>query len=54
MPDQIETRPWSDQLATDERSYRSQLEYLVANSALYRDKLGAAGFGSAAAAGGLA
>ena len=54
MPDEIETRPWSDQLATDEQSYRTQLEYLLSNSAFYRDKLGAAGLGSVDTAGALA
>jgi phenylacetate-CoA ligase len=49
-----ETRPWADQLAADAESYRTQLAYLFERSAFYRDKLGAAGFASARAAGGLA
>jgi phenylacetate-CoA ligase len=49
VPDEIETRPWSDQLAEDERSYRRQLNYLLERSPFYRDKL--AGLSSA---GGLA
>ena len=43
-----------EQLALDDRSYRAQLAYLFERSAFYRDKLGAAGFGSAGEAGGLA
>jgi phenylacetate-CoA ligase len=35
-----ETRPWADQLITDDASYRSQLAYLLERSAFYRDKLG--------------
>ena len=53
LPDDVETRPWQEQQAADERSYRTQLEYLFARSPFYRDKLGAAGFASAQAAGGL-
>jgi phenylacetate-CoA ligase len=52
--DEIETRPWQDQLAADDASYRAQLEYLFGHSAFYREKLTAAGFASARAAGGLA
>jgi phenylacetate-CoA ligase len=52
VPDEIETRPWSDQLAADERSYRRQLEYLLAHSPFYREKLD--GLSSARSAGGLA
>jgi len=37
-----ETRPWADQLITDDASYRSQLAYLLERSAFYRDKLGSA------------
>jgi phenylacetate-CoA ligase len=51
---EIETRPWSEQLGDDDGSYRAQLAYLLERSAFYRDKLGAAGVGSAADAGGLA
>jgi phenylacetate-CoA ligase len=52
--DEIETRPWKDQLAADDASYRAQIEYLFRHSAFYREKLTAAGFESARAAGGLA
>jgi phenylacetate-CoA ligase len=52
--DEIETRPWQDQLAADDASYRAQIEYLFGHSAFYREKLTAAGFESARAAGGLA
>jgi phenylacetate-CoA ligase len=51
---QIETRPWAEQLALDDASYRRQLAYLFEHSAFYRAKLSAAGFASAGAAGGLA
>jgi phenylacetate-CoA ligase len=51
---EVETRPWANQLALDDASYRNQLAYLFDRSAFYREKLGAAGFGSAKAAGGLA
>ena len=53
LPDEVETRPWQEQQAADERSYRTQLEYLFARSRFYRDKLGSARFASAQAAGGL-
>ncbi len=49
----VEARPWDEQLAIDERSYREQVAYLLERSAFYRDKLGAAGIASAADAGGL-
>jgi phenylacetate-CoA ligase len=51
---EIEARPWADQLTVDDASYREELAYLFDRSPLYRDKLTAAGFGSAADAGGLA
>jgi phenylacetate-CoA ligase len=51
---EIETRPWPEQLALDDGSYRTQLAYLCERSAFYRAKLTAAGFASAEAAGGLA
>ncbi len=51
---EIETRPWEEQLALDDESYRTQLAYLFERSAFYREKLTAAGFRSAEAAGGLA
>jgi phenylacetate-CoA ligase len=50
---EVETRPWGDQLARDEASYRAQLAYLFAHSPFYREKLAAAGFASADVAGGL-
>jgi phenylacetate-CoA ligase len=50
---ETETRPWVDQLALDDASYRTQLAYLFERSAFYREKLVAAGFDSAEA-GGLA
>jgi phenylacetate-CoA ligase len=54
LASEVETRPWAEQLAVDDRCYRSQLAYLVERSAFYREKLAAAGFASARAAGGLA
>jgi phenylacetate-CoA ligase len=50
---EVETRPWAEQLAVDDASYRTQLAYLFDRSAFYREKLAAAGFASAEAAGGL-
>ena len=50
----VEARPWDEQLALDDEAYRAQLAYLFERSAFYRDKLAAAGFASADAAGGLA
>jgi phenylacetate-CoA ligase len=44
---EVETRPWDEQLALDDESYRAQIAYLLDHSAFYREKL--AGF----AAGGL-
>ncbi|MDX6628566.1 MAG: phenylacetate-CoA ligase, partial [Gaiellales bacterium] len=49
----IETRPWAEQLAIDDTSYREQLAYLYERSSFYRAKLAEAGFGSAGATGGL-
>ena len=49
----VETRPWDEQLALDDRSYRGQVTYLFERSPFYRAKLEAAGCGSAADAGGL-
>ena len=49
----VEARPWDEQLALDDVSYREQLAYLFERSAFYREKLRAAGVESAAAAGGL-
>jgi phenylacetate-CoA ligase len=50
----VETRPWPEQLALDDASYRTQLAYLFERSAFYREKLAAAGFASEEAVGGLA
>jgi phenylacetate-CoA ligase len=50
---EIEGRPWAEQSAADDSSYRNQLSYLFAQSEFYRRKLGAAGFASERAAGGL-
>ncbi|HEU0246375.1 MAG TPA: hypothetical protein VFR38_04745 [Gaiellaceae bacterium] len=50
---EVETRPWEEQLALDDASYRAQLAYLFERSAFYREKLTAAGFPSAEEAGGL-
>ena len=50
---EIETRPWTEQLALDAASYRTQLSYLFERSAFYREKLTAAGFASREQAGGL-
>ena len=47
----VESRPWEEQLALDDESYRAQLEYLLERSPFYREKLG---LGSAGDAGGLA
>ena len=50
---EVETRPWAEQLAADDASYREQLAYLFERSAFYREKLEGAGVPSAAEAGGL-
>jgi phenylacetate-CoA ligase len=50
---EVETRPWAKQLEIDDASYRDQLAYLFERSAFYREKLTAAGFDRADAAGGL-
>jgi phenylacetate-CoA ligase len=50
----VESRPWAEQVAIDDPAYRAQLAYLFDRSALYREKLAAAGFPDARAAGGLA
>jgi phenylacetate-CoA ligase len=52
--DEVETRPWEEQLGADDASYRSQLAYLFERSAFYGEKLAAAGYTSPVAAGGLA
>jgi phenylacetate-CoA ligase len=51
---EVETRPWAEQLALDDASYRAQLVYLFERSPFYREKLTAAGVADARAAGGLA
>ncbi|HSD81730.1 MAG TPA: AMP-binding protein [Solirubrobacteraceae bacterium] len=51
---EVEARPWDEQLAADDAAYRAQLAYLFERSRFYREKLAAAGFASARAAGGLA
>jgi len=50
---EVETRPWAEQLAIDDLSYREQLAYLFERSAFYREKLTAAGLASATEGGGL-
>ena len=50
----VEERPWEEQLALDDVSYREQVAYLFDHSAFYRGKLTAAGIASAEDAGGLA
>ncbi len=50
---EVETRPWDEQLAIDDTSYREQLAYLFERSAFYREKLTAAGLATATEAGGL-
>jgi phenylacetate-CoA ligase len=39
---EVETRPWVEQLALDDASYRTQVAYLLERSPFYREKL--AGF----------
>ena len=51
---EVETRPWEEQRALDDVSYREQLAYLFERSAFYREKLGDAGISSASDAGSLA
>ncbi len=50
----VEARPWDEQLALDDESYREQLAYLFGRSGFYGAKLQGSGIGSATAAGGLA
>jgi phenylacetate-CoA ligase len=47
LADELETRPWPEQQADDEASFRSQLDYLLERSPFYRDKLGSARAGLA-------
>ena len=51
---EVESRPWAEQVELDDANYRAQLSYLFERSAFYREKLIAAGIGSAGEAGGLA
>jgi phenylacetate-CoA ligase len=51
---EVETRPWAEQLAADDESYRTQLAYLFERSGFYRQKLSAEGIESASEAEGLA
>ena len=44
---EVEARPWDEQLALDDASYREQLAYLLERSAFYREKLGVAGIATA-------
>ena len=54
MPAEIEARPWDQVQEIDDAQYRGPLRYLFERSALYREKLGAAGISSADETGGLA
>jgi phenylacetate-CoA ligase len=51
---EVESRPWEEQLALDDVAYRKQLAYLLEHSPFYREKLAAAGLGTADETGGLA
>jgi len=42
---EVETRPWAEQAAVDDASYREQLAYLLDRSSLYREKLSGADAG---------
>jgi phenylacetate-CoA ligase len=37
---EVETRPWAEQVALDDASFREQLGYVLQRSAFYREKLG--------------
>jgi phenylacetate-CoA ligase len=50
---EVETRPWEEQLALDDASYRAQLRYLYERSGFYRERLATAGVASPGTAGGL-
>ena len=50
---EIESRPWEEQVALDDVSYRAQLAYVYERSDFYREKLAAAGMATAEKAGGL-
>lgn len=49
----VETLPWEEQAAADDRLYRTQIDYLFNHSEFYRRKLVAAGFSDPAGVGGL-
>lgn len=49
----IETAPWADQAHGDDATYRSQISYLLQNSAFYRDRLRDADFSTPEDVGGL-
>jgi len=51
---ELETLPWAEQLAIDDRHYRAQVAYLFARSGFYRAKLAGAGCASERDVGGLA
>ena len=36
---EVETRPWAEQLALDDESYRAQLEYVLERSPFYGERL---------------
>jgi phenylacetate-CoA ligase len=50
---EVEGRPWAEQFAVDDASFRTQLAYLFERSTFYRERLAAAGLASSEAAGGL-
>jgi phenylacetate-CoA ligase len=50
---EVESRPWDEQLALDDESYRTQLAYLFERSAFYGQKLASAGVTASSEAGGL-
>jgi phenylacetate-CoA ligase len=50
----VESRPWPEQIAIDDSSYREQVAYLFERSLFYREKLSEAGVSSPREAGGLA
>lgn len=49
----VETLPWEEQAAADDRLYRAQMHYLFDHSDFYRKKLVAAGVGDPAGVGGI-
>jgi phenylacetate-CoA ligase len=50
---EVESRPWDEQLALDDESFRAQLAYLLERSRFYREKLSAVGIRGAEDAAGL-